>query len=375
MKEELVDEFEFDYCYEHQLPIHSFTTKPESMLCDRCVEEVQEMGLEIRALDYVEEYFDGMIRKVLRNFKEKREKIEGLVAKLSRSDEDEDTEELVSSYFNELLVFVDKNESEIEKKVQIRSSELRLMNNKTLMQVSSAKEVLEDLKNQFRYLKSLSDGELVRKSELCDSLALTSISMPPVQSLKSLQFSSNKAKIAKLPSILEGSYKVLIRRIPETWSCSKCERQNQDGSIACAACKCFRPIASYPRLLTHPSMASDQELHELNLRRQLEIQKISQLDKIDPKGKYYLIHTGWFNKWKEFVLSKNSGGTQTVVLPPGPITNHLLFEDNQLKVIKSGLRAVNDYRGLNGEVWNAYVDIYGGGPMILRNRLNIYEQI
>lgn len=374
-KEDLVDEFEFDYCYEHNLPIHSYTPKPESMLCDKCIEEVQEMGLEIRPLDYVEEYFDGMIKKIMKNFKEKRQKIEVLIEKLIKNevDEAENNEKLVSFYFDELLMFVEKNENEVGKKVEIKSSELRMINNKTLSQLDNVAEVLEDLNNQFNYLKGLSDHELVRKSELCDSLALTSISTPPIQSLKSLQFSSNKAKIAKLPSILEGSYKILIKKIPETWPCSKCEKQNQDGSIACSACKHFRPISSYPRLSSHPSLASDQELHELNLRRQLEIQKISQLDKIDPKGKYYLIHTGWFNKWKEFVLSKNSENKQSIILPPGQITNHLLFEDSQFKVIKSGLRAVNDYRGLNEEVWNAYLDIYGGGPTILRKKLNIYE--
>lgn len=375
--DEKIEEFEFEYCEEHNLPLHSLTVKPDSLLCDICVEEVSEMGLEIRSLEYVEVYFNGIIEKALENLRGKKRKIENVIERIEfyDADEGEKAEESVSQYFDELLEFVNRNELELEKKVEIKGAELKGINGKIQVQLGNIREELVNFQAKFEYLSYLAEDELVRNTEICDSLALASNStnLPNIGDLKSLQFSSNKAKIAKLSNLLEGSYKILLKKCSDTWTCIKCQKTNQDGSITCFVCKHFRPISTYPRLSTHPLQASEQELHELNLRRQLEIQKISQLDKIDHKGRFFLIHTGWFNKWKEFVLSKNTEKKQAVVLPPGQISNHLLFEDEQFKVIKSNLRAVNDYRGLNEEVWKAYVEIYGGGPEIMRKKLNIYE--
>jgi len=335
------------------------------------------MGLEIESLGYVEEYFNGIIEKVLENLRGKKGKVEQFIERIELygMDEDEKAEEVVNQHFGGLLEFVKRNEIELQRKVEVKVAELKGNNGKIEAQVRNIQEGLINFQAQFEYLSSLTEVELVRNTEICESLNLSSspTSLPNIGDLKSLQFFSNKAKIAKLSNLLEGSYKILLKKCTDTWTCSKCQKSNQDGSITCCVCKHFRPITTYPRLSTHPQQASEQELHELNLRRQLEIQKISQLDKLDHKGRFFLIHTGWFNKWKEFVLSKNTEKKQAVILPPGQISNHLLFEDEHFKVIKSNLRAVNDYRGLNEEVWKAYVEIYGGGPEIMRKKLNIYE--
>jgi hypothetical protein len=34
----------------------------------------------------------------------------------------------------------------------------------------------------------------------------------------------------------------------------------------------------------------------------------------------------------------------------------------------------SDYRGVNKEVWNLLYKIYGGGPVIVRDKLDIYSQ-
>lgn len=82
------------------------------------------------------------------------------------------------------------------------------------------------------------------------------------------------------------------------------------------------------------------------------------------------------------------------VLPPGPINNNNLFiivksQDAQLnqsdisltspKVIKTrklrgDLTLNEDYRGVNKDVWQLLNKIYGGGPIIVRKRLDIYSK-
>ena len=43
-------------------------------------------------------------------------------------------------------------------------------------------------------------------------------------------------------------------------------------------------------------------------------------------------------------------------------------------VIKPGLQLNKDYRGVNFEVWNLLQKIYGGGPLIVREELDIYSK-
>lgn len=85
------------------------------------------------------------------------------------------------------------------------------------------------------------------------------------------------------------------------------------------------------------------------------------------------------------------------VLPPGPINNNNLFiivkseashfneSDSSLsqhtrpKVIKTqklrgDLTLNEDYRGVNKDVWLLLNKIYGGGPIIVRKRLDIYSK-
>ena len=57
--------------------------------------------------------------------------------------------------------------------------------------------------------------------------------------------------------------------------------------------------------------------------------------------------------------------------PPGPISNkRLLTADGQPR---SGLLRGTHYRGVNEGVWNYLFAIYGGGPALMRNSIDIYE--
>jgi hypothetical protein len=35
---------------------------------------------------------------------------------------------------------------------------------------------------------------------------------------------------------------------------------------------------------------------------------------------------------------------------------------------------VAHYRGVNDKVWGIYYNIYGGGPVIVRQKVNIYDE-
>ena len=63
------------------------------------------------------------------------------------------------------------------------------------------------------------------------------------------------------------------------------------------------------------------------------------------------------------------------ILPPGPISNHDLIVKNRDKEasIKPNLKLNEDYRGVNKEVWDIFHKMYGGGPQIVRESLDIYS--
>ena len=67
-------------------------------------------------------------------------------------------------------------------------------------------------------------------------------------------------------------------------------------------------------------------------------------------------------------------GSGRGVLPPGPISNHVLLKQNgePIQNLKPG--RVGHYRGINYKVWNVFVTIYGGGPLLRRKFLNIYDK-
>lgn len=370
-----IQDFELEICDEHNHPIHSFTSKPESELCDICYEEVKDLGLDIQPLPRVLDYFNSLISKLSKLMHGNLVKLNQVLEKRRNNENNEKfkAEEQISSFFEGFLQVLDSVESSTSNTLLEKIQELEQLNSKIKLDLNERKKNLETIINEFKYLESLPDLELVQHLETCDSLIPLFKPLEEVLVLKTLSFSTSQAKLKNIKSLIDSSYKISLKKSSIIWTCSKCAATNQDGQISCQSCKLFRPIETYPHLSKHPSMASEQELHELNLRRQTEIHKISKLDKIDPKGKFYLIHAGWVNKWKEFVLNKSHDKQQNCVLPPGPICNHLLFEDVDCSVVKRKLKAAIDYRGLNKEVWVAYLEIYGGGPEIVRNKVSIYD--
>ena len=101
----------------------------------------------------------------------------------------------------------------------------------------------------------------------------------------------------------------------------------------------------------------------LNLRRQLEEKEVAALDvTILPPGHFwYLIHSDWLRAWHEF---KHDGAL------PGPISNHVLLDEYSQPL--RNLRKALHYRGVSKQVWDYLHHRYGGGPVIIRESIDIY---
>ncbi len=110
-------------------------------------------------------------------------------------------------------------------------------------------------------------------------------------------------------------------------------------------------------------------------RRKEEEKVVNKLDGKDAESGWYLLSTSWLKKWHTF-LANDIGpvgrGTWVGAAPPGPISNDLLLESDGKP--KKNLKKVTHYRGVNKHVWEYLVGIYGGGPMICRNAIEIYDE-
>ena len=111
----------------------------------------------------------------------------------------------------------------------------------------------------------------------------------------------------------------------------------------------------------------------------------------EEREEWYLLDTAWWRKWKEWYFNQRSvpladqigrdvwGMDEDVcgVLPPGPITNHVLLHSSSGEGggerPRSNLRAGTHYRGITKSVWNFFFLHHGGGPVIKRSTLNLYD--
>uniref|UniRef100_A0A7S2RQP1 Ubiquitin carboxyl-terminal hydrolase n=1 Tax=Mucochytrium quahogii TaxID=96639 RepID=A0A7S2RQP1_9STRA len=93
----------------------------------------------------------------------------------------------------------------------------------------------------------------------------------------------------------------------------------------------------------------------------------------DPDN-HYLIHNGWVRAWTNFI---NNGhelmgrGTWMGVRPPGKISNDTLLEKDG-ETPKPGKRKNTDYRFVNKEIWDFFLETYGGGPELYRKSQDLY---
>mmetsp|Transcript_9811 Transcript_9811/g.11308 ORF Transcript_9811/g.11308 Transcript_9811/m.11308 type:complete len:226 (-) Transcript_9811:26-703(-) len=115
--------------------------------------------------------------------------------------------------------------------------------------------------------------------------------------------------------------------------------------------------------------------HKLDLeqRRKQEHEQV-QNDDTKKDTVWYLISTHWVTQWRNFVQNnqpKTGRGTWLGVPPPGEVDNSVLLDKNGNP--KKNLKLALHYRGINKKVWDFFISSYGGGPVIVRHSLNIYE--
>jgi len=147
-----------------------------------------------------------------------------------------------------------------------------------------------------------------------------------------------------------------------------------------ARCKlCAIPIAAWQELAErYGGGAEIGELREcdecvreeelLDKRREAEQSTVHQYDKtyIDPGQAWHIIDRHWLQSWIDFVSEDARGA------PPGPISNDSLLQSDGVTPLP-GLEKGVAYRGVNAQVWGFFASIYGGGPAIRRQRLDIYS--
>ena len=366
-----IKEIDLQICEEHNLPIHSFTEKPESELCDECIQEVKGMGLIIKPISHIEEYFNILINKIVKNLQKNNESISNILNQYETCHKFEALKggKIVSLFFQKIFSCLDEVETETELKMKKLVREEKALNEGSMESLRKREVLLESLLQQLSYLKSLPESDLVRSSEVIERLIINSDFQDSV-SLKNIVFHSNKAKILKIKDLVESSITMEIIRKRSSWKC-KCGIINTEGVISCVNCGKFRPISTYPNLSSQSLSATDQEVKEINMRRTQELEKVRELNEENPQGTYYLIHAEWINFWKLFIFSKSKNPPHT--LPPGPITNFSLFENEECTKLKKNLFPNLDYYPLSPSLWEYYFHNYGGGPTIKRKQTSIYQ--
>ncbi|EER19783.1 hypothetical protein Pmar_PMAR012093, partial [Perkinsus marinus ATCC 50983] len=112
-------------------------------------------------------------------------------------------------------------------------------------------------------------------------------------------------------------------------------------------------------------MASDTE-ETLRLRARYEAEFVRKFDtvRLPPGDIYYIVSTKWIDSWKRFISEEKE--------LPGPISNNLLFHDDLKTLLPRFVRS-KDYRGINQRIWSFWLARYGGGPLITRFTLDIYD--
>lgn len=123
------------------------------------------------------------------------------------------------------------------------------------------------------------------------------------------------------------------------------------------------------------SMTPSEQRAFLHMRRTEELSRVEALEADLSKritqlwwmsGRFgYIVSSRWLREWRSFVgVGRPSAGSRE--RPPSPINNTDLFDlDGSLR---SGLAegVQHDYHILEQPMWDFFVQVYGGGPPVLR---------
>ncbi|CAG9332517.1 unnamed protein product [Blepharisma stoltei] len=388
-KTSIISHREFRYgmkCPEHNLMIHSYTAKPFSMLCDKCIQEISSYKLQVHPFPQVVEKAREDLKKANDVLQKKKEIYFGL--KIENLDnKSQGLIQQLEEHFQTLKINL--NQAAVSSKTQLQSliSAHDQENKEVIDTINKESENIEKITGTLQLLMEKDDAGIAKAHK--EVLKLVEDSVEPLPEITcpslNININLNQASIAAFEELLQNSFSFKFKQAQKiTWKCGKCLGKMTDGEILCTKCECFRPLESYPNLISNPNNATQQEIIEIQKRREIELEMISNLDvQSEEQGLWYIINADWIADWKNFIFNKTTRSSRYIspnekigVLPPGPITNNKLFTNPENPVeIKSKLKPVAHYRGVNENVWNLYLKIYGGGPEIVRRKLNIYEDI
>lgn len=367
-----IEDFPISICEEHNLPIHSYTEKPESELCDECINEVSGMGLTIKPLPKLLQYLDQLIETILQNFRKNKEKSENFINsyKLNENSETGKARGFVESFYQKLLNICDEVTDEKFKNFASLAQIIADKNKVVKEVVDKRKSEIRKLELQMAYLRELNNEDLVRNVEGIERI-LNDVQFDEVEPVDCLSFVPSKKFIGKISNLVASVVKVEFRMKREKWLCEKCKELVRNGEVVCGNCESFRPINSYPGVYNSLPVISQEEVVEINLRREIELKQVEMLSRNDAQGTYFIIPSSWLESWKDYIHDRSTS-TNPGHLPPDPIPNHLLFENEECTVLKRSLLPLHDYRFLPSDVWSYLHKIYKGGPPLKRKSLSIY---
>ena len=82
-------------------------------------------------------------------------------------------------------------------------------------------------------------------------------------------------------------------------------------------------------------------------------------------GVWYIVSSNWLLRWKAYVVDDTAAC-------PGPVDNLILLDDKGQ--LRTGLQKVLHYRGIVEETWNFLISMHGGGPIMTRRKIDIYDK-
>lgn len=88
---------------------------------------------------------------------------------------------------------------------------------------------------------------------------------------------------------------------------------------------------------------------------------------------YCVVSKLWLDAWKKFALAGQYEDIEFPTPPPGPIHNFDLLTPGSSCEVRPGLVLDQDYCVLSPGAWAVLHDTYGGGPVLLRDDVNIYS--
>jgi hypothetical protein len=103
----------------------------------------------------------------------------------------------------------------------------------------------------------------------------------------------------------------------------------------------------------------------LQLRRAEEKEMMLEASDKEPDESWFLVSSNWLKNWQKFTSEICNGD------PPGAITNDELIGHGG--AVNRELVVEKHYRAINGRAWKKLVQVYGGGPSILADRIDISD--